>query len=252
MLSKNQISHVKALHRKKVREEEKLFIAEGGKTVLEILASSITVTELYAVASFFSANEIRPGIACYEVKPQEMERITALSTPSPVLAVCTIPDRTLMPEKLLNKLVLVLDDIRDPGNLGTIVRVADWFGISAVVCSETSVDLYNPKVVQATMGSITRVPVFYTSISKFIGDMKSQGMPVYGTFLNGNNIYSQKLSPAGLIVIGNESNGISREVEELIEERLMIPSFSAATGGEAESLNAAIATAVICSEFRRR
>lgn len=250
MLSKNQIKAVQALKQKKFREEQGLFIAEGAKIVPELLLSDINVVELYATVDFFKKNKIDRSISCVEVKDSELERISALTTPNEVLAVCRIPDLKLDADKLANKLTLVLDDIRDPGNLGTIIRIADWFGIENIVCSEQTADLYNPKVVQATMGSIARVKVHYTDLKIFLKfNVQGSKMPVFGTLLKGKNIYEEQLSSEGFIVIGNESKGISAEIEKLITTSISIPSFS---GAEAESLNAAVATAIVCSEFRRR
>jgi TrmH family RNA methyltransferase len=250
MLSKNQISAVTALSQKKVRNEQRLFVAEGTKIVPELLSSDIVVRELFMTASFADRIELRPGLRQTIVTETELQRISGLSTPNEVLAVCEQPDRNLEKESFSGKLTLVLDDIRDPGNLGTIIRIADWFGISSVICSNDTVDVYNPKVVQSTMGSICRVKVFYTDLSAFLA---SSTLPVYGTLLEGGNIYAGQLSTEGFIVTGNESHGISPAIQKLLTHRITIPSFSSMkSGGEAESLNAAIATAIVCSEFRRR
>ena len=172
-----------------------------------------------------------------------------------MLAVCEIPKYELNLESLKGKLTLVLDDIKDPGNLGTIIRIADWFGIENIVCSPETVDVFNPKVVQATMGSISRIMVHYVPLMEFleVQSLKFK-VPVYGALLEGKNIYNEKLSTEGLIVIGNESKGISEKLLPFITEKISIPTFShyKSNGGEAESLNAAIATSIICSEFRRR
>lgn len=253
MLSKNQIKAVQALKQKKFRDEQGLFIAEGTKIVPELLASAIEVKEVYASVDFFRKNKINKNVLCVEVKAAELERISALTTPNEVLAICSMPEPKLELNSLKEKLSLVLDDIRDPGNLGTIIRIADWFGIENIICSENTADVYNPKVVQATMGSIARVKVHYSDLKYFLGSQVSGlRLPVYGTLLRGKNIYKEKLSSEGLIIIGNESKGISAEIEKLITTAISIPSFSNSEPGEAESLNAAIATAVVCSEFRRR
>lgn len=254
MLSKSQISFVNSLKQKKFREEHGLFIAEGAKIVPELLGSSLNVKQVYATAEFLSANNVK-GVEVIEVKANELERISALTQPNEVLAVCEIPSFKLKSDGLQGKLTLVLDDIKDPGNLGTIIRIADWFGIENIVCSNETADAYNPKVVQATMGSIARIKVHYTSLSEFISDqVSSSRYKVFGALLEGKNIYTEKLASEGLIVIGNESRGISPEIEKLVTDRISIPSFShyKSSGGEAESLNAAIATSIICSEFRRR
>ena len=186
------------------------------------------------------------------VSESEMNRISALSSPSPVLAVLNIPDASVPPVSLHDELVLMLDDIQDPGNLGTIVRIADWFGICTIICSENMVDLYNPKVVQATMGSIARVNVIHTNLNEFLKQLKGS-IEVFGTFLSGENIFSCDLPSKGIIVIGNESYGISQEISAYIKTHLHIPSFADKdTQSTPESLNAATATAIICAEFRRR
>jgi TrmH family RNA methyltransferase len=212
------------------------------------------VLQVYSGEWFFSSHKIGSGTECIEVKPAELERISSLSTPNEVLAVCRIPEYKLDSKALENKLTLVLDDIRDPGNLGTIIRIADWFGIEDIVCSNESADAFNPKVVQSTMGSIARIKVHYTDLTGFLQPDVNNYKPVYGALLEGKNIYSEKLSSSGLIVIGNESKGISEPIQKLVTHKISIPSFShfKPGGGEAESLNAAVATAVICSEFRRR
>jgi RNA methyltransferase, TrmH family len=253
MLSRNQVKTIQSLRQKKSREEQGLFIAEGVKIVPELLASAIEVLEVYATADFISS--CRSNAPFIEVKQSELERISGLSTPNEVLAVCRIPSRTLRTEDLRGKLSLVLDDIRDPGNLGTIIRIADWFGISDIICSETSADAFNPKVVQATMGSIARVKIHPVSLVKFLSEtIRGLELPVFGTVLEGESIYAETLGPNGLIVIGNESHGISDEVAALLSHKISIPSYAdiKKNGGEAESLNAAIATAVVCAEFRRQ
>jgi RNA methyltransferase, TrmH family len=256
MLSKNQIKRINSLKTKKFRDLEKQFIAEGTKLVTDLLNSRFKVREIYATTDWITSSSPAPWTSGPEPCPvtaAEMERITALSTPSPVLAVIDIPPQ---PEDLhasTKDLTLVLDDIRDPGNLGTIIRIADWFGIPAVICSETTVDLYNPKVVQATMGSIARVAVAYADLPVFLAGVPG-GTKVYGTFMTGENIYDKELSPAGLILIGNESKGISAKVASFVTDRLSIPSFNPSEDPamHAESLNASIAAALVCSEFRRR
>ncbi len=277
MLSKNQISFINSLKQKKYREEHQLFIAEGVKIVSELLNSSIVVKQIYATSEFLRNNKIPNTVERFEIKENELERISALTKANEVLAVCEVPSyelNGLENETLKGKLTLVLDDIKDPGNLGTIIRIADWFGIENIVCSSETVDAFNSKVVQATMGSIARIKIHYVDLISFIKQIENvtqsatekgssrsvtlsgvEGQyPIYGALLEGKNIYSEKLSSEGLIVIGNESRGISEEVQILITNKISIPSFShyKQGGGEAESLNAAIATSIICSEFRRR
>ena len=185
-----------------------------------------------------------------EVSQEELSRASLLKTPQQVLAVFEQPKYTLTPDVARHSLCLALDDVQDPGNLGTIIRLADWFGIEDIICSQNTVDVYNPKTVQATMGGIARVRVHYTSLPDFIRS-QSKEIPVFGTFLDGQNMYEQPLAANGLIVMGNEGNGIGKEVEALINRKLYIPNYP--QGQEtSESLNVAIATAVICAEFRRQ
>lgn len=258
MLSKNQVKFVNSLKQKKFREEHNLFIAEGTKIVPELIQSKIKVKQLFATADFL--NKIKPdtNIECIEIKNNELERLSALTTPNEVLAVCEIPEYNLNTDELKDKLTLVLDTIKDPGNLGTIIRVADWFGIDNIICSAETVDAYNPKVVQATMGSIARVKLHYVDLKLFFETLKKTNpavtLPVYGALLEGESIYTKQLAPNGFIIIGNESKGISDTLIPNITDKISIPSFShfKADGGETESLNAAIATSIICSEFRRR
>ncbi len=250
MLSKNQVKFIRSLALKKFREENRQFIAEGTKLVLELTGSHYYVNRIYAVESWIRKHGqvvSSKHIELTEVDESSMEVITTLSSPGPVLAVVDIPDNTPVLPKA-DDLVLLLDDIRDPGNLGTIIRIADWFGITQVGCSETSVDLYNPKVVQSTMGSIARVHVFYTSLTDYLrSSVKEKN--IYGTFLDGENIYTEKLEQNGVIIIGSESHGISGDVARLITHRLFIPGFG---NTAVESLNAAVATGIVCSEFKRR
>lgn len=258
MLSKRQLQFVNALKQKKNREESQLFVAEGSKLVLDLLDSDIEVQYLFGTESFFNANKIDSEIECTQVNKGELERLSTLVTANEVVAVCKIPVKVLNIEALNNKLVLVLDDIRDPGNMGTIIRIADWYGIETIICSNNSADNYNSKVVQSTMGSIARVNVHYVDLDVFFEEVKNKNwaekMSVYGALLDGSNIYESPLTKSGFIVIGNESKGISDTIQKRITNKISIPSFShfTASKGEAESLNAAVATAIICSEFRRR
>lgn len=252
MLSKNQVKYVTSLAVKKFRNQHGLFIAEGVKLVTELLRSPIAIKQLFATKEFLSGiNEklftSHPGIT--EVTETELQKISQLTTANQALAIAEIPIYELDLEAVQTGLALVLDDVRDPGNLGTIIRIADWFGIGNVICSINSADAWNPKSVQATMGSIARVKVHYTDIVSLLDRAR---VPVYGAVLEGDNMYSSELAKAGFIVIGNESKGISPEVLHHVSHKIRIPSYSSGESGEAESLNAAIATAVICAEFRRR
>ena len=205
---------------------------------------------LAATPSWFQEH---PGIDAselVEVSQEDLSRASLLKTPQQVLAIFEQPQYTLDPEAVRSSLCLALDDVQDPGNLGTIIRLADWFGIEHIICSQNTVDVYNPKTIQATMGGIARVKVHYTSLPDFIRSL-GENIPVFGTFLNGKNMYEQPLTANGLIVMGNEGNGIGKEVATLINRKLYIPNYPA--GQEtSESLNVAIATAVICAEFRRQ
>lgn len=259
MLTKKELQFVNSLKQKKHREEHGLFIAEGTKIVEELLASEVEVQQVFATQSFLEKNAINRHIAVTEVKEAELERLSALTTPNETLAVCCIPKHTFDKATLNGKLTLVLDNIRDPGNLGTIIRIADWFGIDTIICSPETVDVYNPKVVQATMGSIARIKLHYMQLPLLFEELKavSETCPmlhVYGALLEGDTLYSKNVLNEGLIVIGNESKGISEQVLPYITDKISIPSFShyKSVSGEAESLNAAIATAIICSEFRRK
>jgi TrmH family RNA methyltransferase len=254
MLSKNQIKFLNALKQKKIREEHQLFVAEGNKIIPELLDSSIRVKQVYAIEPAIEKLKRKNHTEYILVKPAELERISSLTTPNEMLAVCEVPQSELNIQNLKNKLTLVLDTIKDPGNLGTIIRIADWFGIEEIVCSFQSTDAFNPKVVQATMGSIARVKIHYTDLIQFFHtNQQVLKLPVYGALLEGEKIYSHKLMQTALIMIGNESKGISPELISFVTHKITIPSFShfKSIQGETESLNAAIATAVICSEFRR-
>lgn len=239
-LTAARIKFIKSLSQKKYRNEERLFTVEGEKLVDEAERSGFKIVEKYY------RNEIGDSA---------MSRISSLSSPSPVLAV--VEQREITFEEYLKSsgrvesgLYLALDNIKDPGNLGTIIRVADWFGIDAIFASNETVELYNPKVVQATMGAIFRKKVIYCNLCDTLSVLSDKGLPVYGTFLDGENIHKKELTQNGVIVIGNESCGISNEVAEHIGERLFIPPYPAGAV-TSESLNAAIATAIVCSIFRR-
>ncbi|MCZ8198368.1 MAG: RNA methyltransferase [Flavobacterium sp.] len=240
MVSKNQIKLISSLQQKKQRQVHKLFFAEGIKVVQELLFSNFELEHLFTTESIFT--EI-PSSKQTLISEAELKKISALTTPNTCLALFKIPESKKVQEK---GLLLALDDIRDPGNLGTILRLCDWFGIQQLVCSKETVDLYNPKVVMATMGSIARVNVTYLDLNEFIKNTK---LPVFGTFMDGKNIYKEKLPNEGIIVMGNEANGISKEIENSIQNRLTIPRFGDLQ--QTESLNVATATAIILSEFKR-
>jgi len=248
MLSNNKIKFIRSLEKKKFRNESACFLAEGNKLVADILP--FFECELLAAKASWLANQ--GDIKTKELivaENNDLEKASQLKTPQDVLAVFHQPQYILDNAALKNDLSLVLDGIQDPGNFGTIVRLADWFGIKQLICSPDTADIYNPKTVQATMGAIARVKVFYTSLPSWLGDMKD--IPVYGAFLQGKNIYMETLSPSGLIVMGNEGKGISPSVEKLITHKLFIPNYPP-KAESTESLNVAVATAIVCSEFRRK
>ena len=246
-ISNNEIKRVKSLQQKKFRDYEGLFIAEGEKMVEEALRSGYHVEQVYRKE---------------DIGEEAMKRISALASPSPVLAVIRKPEDILLDDfsGVLSSmseggLYLALDTIRDPGNLGTILRIADWFGIDAVFATKDTVDVFNPKVVQATMGAVFRVKMHYLDLPQLSKAMLDMGGKVYGTFLDGQNIYSRPLDTGEkapvMIVIGNESEGISKSMQPLVSDRLYIPPYPVGDPGS-ESLNAAVATAVTVAEFRRR
>jgi TrmH family RNA methyltransferase len=248
MLSKNDIKNIKSLEQKKFRTEKGLFIAQGHKLVGELLGKFECVL-LAATSDWMQTRRSIPAARVETVTPDELKRASLQQAPQDVLAVFRIPqDSTTISAAASANLVLALDDVQDPGNLGTIVRIADWFGIKHIFCSKATADIYNPKAIQATMGAIARVRLHYVDLP----DMLSQtSLPIYGTFLDGENLYDKQLSPEGIIVMGNEGKGITKEVGEKVSERLFIPSYPAQRE-TSESLNVAIATSIVCAEFRRR
>ena len=251
MISKNQIKYVHQLELKKFRKQEGLFIAEGHKVVGDLLRAGFKPRQIFAVQDWITDNSSQLSVLdsqLSEVNLEELTRLSLLQHPQQVLALFPIPDEQTIPSPK-NALSILLDNVQDPGNLGTIIRIADWFGIDTIYCSLGTVDAWNPKVVQATMGSIARVHIKYVD-PQLLFDSLPDNFPVYGTFLDGDNIYTQQLSQQGIIVMGNEGNGISDAVRSRVTHKLLIPDFH--KGDTADSLNVAIATAITCSEFRRR
>jgi len=240
MVSKNQIKRITALQQKKYRYEQQLFFAEGVKVIGELLQSDFELEHLYATEDLF------PEIASPSktiISEADLKKISALATPNNCLALFKIPQ----PQPITNNgLIVALDNIRDPGNLGTIMRLCDWFGVEQLVCSHETVDIYNPKVVQATMGSLSRVAIHYVDLAAFLSETK---LPVFGTFMDGKNIYCEKLPDTGIVVFGNEANGISERIAKKVHKKIAIPRFGSLQ--QTESLNVATATAIILSEFRR-
>ncbi len=240
MITKSQIKLISSLHQKKHRLAHNLFFAEGVKVIQELLDSNFELEHLYVTEVIFEDIEVSKITM---ISDADLKKTSALATPNNCLAVFRIPTSKPISE---NGLIVALDDIRDPGNLGTIIRLCDWFGIKQLICSKETVDVYNPKVVQSTMGSIARVAISYINLNDFIIQTK---LPVFGTFMDGKDIYKEQLPSEGIIVMGNEANGISKNLEKFIKNRLSIPRFGNLQ--QTESLNVATATAIVLSEFRR-
>ena len=248
MLSKNKIKYIHSLELKKNRKKEGVFVAEGHKLVGDLLPH-FHCRLILATTTWLEEHHDIQADEIIEITPEELVKASLLKTPQEVLAIFEQPQYDYTTDVIKNSLCLALDDIQDPGNLGTIIRLADWFGIEHIFCSQGTVDVYNSKVIQATMGALARVKVHYCNLPDLISSLKD--VPVYGTFLDGENIYDKPLSENGLIIMGNEGNGVSKEVSQLINNKLYIPNYP--TGrATSESLNVAIATAVVCAEFRRR
>lgn len=245
MLSKPQIRTITSLRQKKFRREHGLFVVEGVKSVSEFLQSDYSVQRIYHTAQAAAKlPKIPQNIKSVEIDYPELKRISSLRTPQGVLALVSIPDYPpLTGDVLQNGFHVVLDDIQDPGNLGTIIRTADWFGLKRVICSIGSVDVYNAKAVQASMGSLARMQVYYTDISQLVAH---SAIPVFGAVLDGSPIYDTDFGRGGLVVLGNEGNGISPDVLPHITRRITIPRI-----GDAESLNVAISAALFCAELAR-
>lgn len=248
MISKATIKKIHALDMRKFRRNERLFVAEGPKLVDELCATMKPVY-IAALPEWISENAKIVSRTEYDiVTSDELQRASLQKNPQQVIALFPIPEHRFCTEQLKDELVLMLDGVQDPGNLGTIARIADWFGIRNIICSAETADIYNPKAVQATMGALARVKFHYTDLLQLLSQYDG---PVYGTFLDGENIYGQELSENGIIVMGNEGKGISQGVGEMINRRLYIPNYPIGTQ-TTESLNVAIATSIVCAEFRRR
>lgn len=246
MISKSQISFIKSLHQKKIRKEQGLFIVEGLKSIQEFINSEYLVDSVYCTENLMPkldnlSRKIKPVI----ISESELSRISTLSTPQAILAVVQIPKHTEINIKNLDcSFFLALDGVQDPGNLGTIIRTADWFGLNTILCSMDTAEVYNPKVVQASMGSLSRVNIIYTDLGVLFSQIN---IPVYGALLDGKSIYETDFGQAGIVLLGNEGNGISKELVEKINYPITIPRF-----GKAESLNVAISASIFCSELRRK
>ena len=240
MVTKNQIKIIAELHQKKYRQLYNLFIAEGQKCISELLNSDFELLFLYETEPIF--NDLC-FVEKHLISENDLKKMSALTNPNNCLAVFRIKKSDAIIQK---NIIVALDNVSDPGNLGTIIRLCDWFGIRDLVCSQSTVDLYNPKVVQASMGSLTRVNVNYLNLQEFLVE---NTLPVYGTFMNGDNVYKTKLPENAILLMGNEGNGISTEISNHVSKRLSIPRFGDLQS--TESLNVATATAIFLSEFKR-
>ena len=248
MISKATIKRIHALEMRKYRKNERLFVAEGPKLVNELYMSMKPVY-VAALPEWIASNANLLNNTTYDtLTPDELQKASLLMHPQQVIALFQIPENELNLDLLKDELILMLDGVQDPGNLGTIARVADWFGIRHIICSPDTADIYNSKAVQATMGALARVKFYYTELAMVLSQYSG---PIYGTFLDGNNIYKEELSRNGIIVMGNEGKGISQRTREMINRRLLIPNYPEGTL-TTESLNVAIATSIVCAEFRRR
>lgn len=248
MLSKNQQKFINSLAQKKQRYLNRCYVVEGAKIVPELIKKRNSVVEVFALRSWIDANlKSLIGVETTELTEAELKKISFLTTPNEVLAVLKMPEPNYDWEMIKNQFSLVLDDIRDPGNLGTIIRMADWYGVQDVFCSQETVDVFNPKVVQATMGSLARVRMHYVDVTKLLEEAKTYELALYGAVLGGDNVYKMNLPKNAMLVIGNESHGIKSKNLDMIH-KVSIPKY----GSAIDSLNAAMATAILLSEFKRK
>ncbi|MFW5778313.1 MAG: TrmH family RNA methyltransferase [Bacteroidota bacterium] len=249
MITTAQIKWIRSLHQKKFRREYGLFLVEGDKIVRELLKSTWEITHVLGLEDWISDLPARAGTRFVMVSTKELERISTLSTPHKGLAVVKIPGKDITSLNLTGHITLMLDHIQDPGNLGTIIRTADWFGVQNIICSENTAELYNPKVIQSTMGSFMRVKLFYTDLLDYLQKIKGT-VPVYGTLLEGGNIKKHTSAHQGIIITGNESKGISAGLIPFITHKIAIPSIKPNPGiSSPESLNAAVATGIVLYHF---
>ena len=252
MLSKAKIKLIQSLEQKKKRREEGLFVAEGPKVVGDLLPH-FTCRLIVAESAWIAQHPEVQATEIIEVTNEELRKASFLKTPQEVLALFELPTYPTPYDIAGKELCLALDDVQDPGNLGTIIRVADWFGIRHIFCSTGTADAFSPKTIQATMGAVSRVQIHYVGLYDFLYKTKQENpsIPFYGTFLEGNNIYKEPLTTHGIIIMGNEGNGIGQQVQQLVTHKLFIPNYPEGCA-TSESLNVAIATAITCAEFRRR
>jgi len=252
MISRQKIDFIHGLARKKEREMAGCFVAEGEKLVFDLLRTTLNLREIYYTQEGLSSIQSkRMKVEAIPVSEKEMERISAFKNPSSILALFESPTYQEVESPSFDGLNLVLDGLQDPGNLGTIIRLADWFGIGQIFCSENCVDNYNPKCIQSTMGAIARVRVHYLDLTKLLKEAVGQNIAIYGTYMEGENVFETELSANALIVMGNEGKGISPELEGYLTKKISIPSYPAGHR-ELESLNVAVSAAIICAEFRRK
>lgn len=252
MLSINKKKQIQQLSQKKHRDEQSRFVVEGAKIVNDLIVKGLQPIIIVGYADIIAKSNLnRCNTEIIECSESEMRSISQFKTPSPLLAVFEKPDYSSA-LKRPSDLTLILDEIQDPGNLGTIVRIADWFGIRQIICSDTCADIFGPKAVQATMGAIARVAVVETNLDAYLErNQREWNIPVFGTFLEGDNIYKSDLPQVGFIVMGNEGKGICDKLKPFVNRKLFIPNYPAGSL-TSESLNVAAATAIVCSEFRRR
>ncbi len=256
MLSKQDLKFIRSLHLKKFRDESMMYIAEGLKVVKEAILNQPQNIEQIIVSSKITRQveeaAFIPQTKMIEVSPAEFERLSALKNPQGILAIIKKSKETLPSPSDLEDIAIILDQVSDPGNLGTIIRLADWFGIQHIICSPDTVECYNPKVVQASMGALFRMNISYTQLPEFLINSRNNGpIKVYGTSLDGTNIYNAQLKTPAFVLLGNEANGLSRELADLTDINLLIPNYSN-TMEKTESLNVSLAAAIVCSEFRRQ
>ncbi len=242
MISKNQAKLIKSLQNKKDRNELGLFLVEGAKSVQELLKSDFEIDFILGTGVFLENNRNLIKDTRFEIlSPDELQKVSSFETNDSALAV--VMQKTKINFEIGNEIIIALDEIKDPGNLGTIIRTADWYGIKNIVLSENSVDFYNPKVISGTMGSFTRINVFYTNLNEFL---EKQKVPVFGAYLDGKNIHETQFPAIGILLMGNESKGISPDLEKFVTNKITIPKF-----GSAESLNVGIATAIILDNIKK-
>lgn len=244
MVTRNQIQVINSLQTTKGRKAHGMFVAEGRKCIEDLLRSNLELVYLFETEALFDIKKLKnTGFTFAHISTADLKKMSSLVVPNNCLAVFKIP---LPKTPINNGLILALDDIQDPGNLGTIIRLCDWFGVSQLVCSTNTVDIYNPKVVQATMGTIATISIIYTDLEKYL---QNAILPIFGTFMNGDTIYKETKANDAIIIMGNEGNGISSHIEKLVNMRISIPHFN--NNLQAESLNVATATAIVLNEFKR-